>query len=74
MIKNMDIYFGKHTLEVAGWFSPEDKSTNKPNEFDITFVKYNDVDIFPLLQSMPYGFYCIEAIENAAIFKSVNED
>jgi hypothetical protein len=73
MNKEVTIFFGSHALQVAGWYSAGDWNTSKPAEIELTYIRYNEVNILPLLQSMPLGFDCIEAIENGAIYRIQNE-
>lgn len=67
MNKEIFLRFNNNILQVNGYYSSSDRTTNKPMEFDISTIYYNGVNILPLLESMDCGFDLIQEIQDKCI-------
>tara|TARA_R110000868_G_scaffold13848_3_gene64345 strand:- start:358 stop:585 length:228 start_codon:yes stop_codon:yes gene_type:complete len=75
MNKEITFTYGDNiTLVVHGYFSGEDKTTNKPNEFELSTITYKGTDIVPLLEGLVGGFDILSNIAEDCIDKIINED
>lgn len=75
MNKEVTLIYGNNiTLVVYGYFSGEDKTTNKPNEFELSTITYEGTDIVPLLEALVGGFDILSNIEEDCIDEIINED
>lgn len=67
MNKEITLKYNNEILEITGYYSGEDRNTNKPSEFDLSEINYKGVNILPLLEAIDSGFELLEDLEDQCI-------